>query len=281
MVYNTGGIDTVTLIVSNVDGADTATKIVNIYDCRGLAAPYFEDFESVTATDWNSAYCYLPECWGDIAIGASHRPKVVSSYQYISNLPDQALLIMAGISSGYADAAYALLPIFSDSLHHLSVAFDYRCESASYGNLTVGYWNDSLLTFHPVQNLTSHTGNYLRDTVSFAAVTASDNHTHIALKWYCSGSFYGVVIDNIEVFRDSSDFAPAGLAVDSMSAHCVTLSWQPYTEATAYHVTIGTTVDTMVSGTTVTLCGFDEASSFGHTFKRIYGCSPSEYRDRR
>ena len=29
------------------------------------------------------------------------------------------------------------------------------------------------------------------------------------------------------------------------------------------------------------LCGFDEASSFGHTFKRIYGCSPSEYRDRR
>ncbi|MBQ9169199.1 MAG: tetratricopeptide repeat protein [Bacteroidaceae bacterium] len=29
------------------------------------------------------------------------------------------------------------------------------------------------------------------------------------------------------------------------------------------------------------LCGFDEASSFGHTFKRIYGCSPSEFRDMR
>ena len=28
------------------------------------------------------------------------------------------------------------------------------------------------------------------------------------------------------------------------------------------------------------LCGFDETSSFGHTFKRIYGCSPSEYRDK-
>ena len=28
------------------------------------------------------------------------------------------------------------------------------------------------------------------------------------------------------------------------------------------------------------LCGFDETSSFGHTFKRIYGCSPSQYRDR-
>lgn len=29
------------------------------------------------------------------------------------------------------------------------------------------------------------------------------------------------------------------------------------------------------------LCGFDEASTFTHTFKRIYDCSPSEYRDKR
>ena len=28
------------------------------------------------------------------------------------------------------------------------------------------------------------------------------------------------------------------------------------------------------------LCGFDETSTFGHTFKRIYGCSPSQYRER-
>ena len=28
------------------------------------------------------------------------------------------------------------------------------------------------------------------------------------------------------------------------------------------------------------LCGFDETSSFSHTFKRIYGCSPTQYRDK-
>lgn len=28
------------------------------------------------------------------------------------------------------------------------------------------------------------------------------------------------------------------------------------------------------------LCGFDETSTFGHTFKRIYCCSPSQYRER-
>ena len=27
------------------------------------------------------------------------------------------------------------------------------------------------------------------------------------------------------------------------------------------------------------LCGFEETSSFGHSFKRIYGCSPSIYRE--
>lgn len=29
------------------------------------------------------------------------------------------------------------------------------------------------------------------------------------------------------------------------------------------------------------LCGFEETSSFSHTFKRIYGCSPTQYRDRK
>lgn len=29
------------------------------------------------------------------------------------------------------------------------------------------------------------------------------------------------------------------------------------------------------------LCGFEETSSFSHTFRRIYGCSPTQYRDRK
>ena len=26
-------------------------------------------------------------------------------------------------------------------------------------------------------------------------------------------------------------------------------------------------------------CGFDDASTFAHTFRRVYGCSPTQYRD--
>lgn len=29
------------------------------------------------------------------------------------------------------------------------------------------------------------------------------------------------------------------------------------------------------------MCGFEEASSFAHTFKRVYGCSPTQYREQR
>lgn len=262
--YTLIGVDTVTVIASNAYGTATAVAVVHIIDCRSAAAPYYEDFEGVTPTAWDAASCYLPGCWSSIAIGASHKPKVVSSYQYISNLPDQALLIMAGNNTGYADAAYAMLPSFSDSLQHLSVAFDYRCESANYGTLTVGYWNDSLLTFHAVQNLASHTGNYLRDTVSFAAVTASDNHTHIALKWYCNGSFYGVVIDNLEVFRDLHIQAPEMLTVENVTATCATLRWSDVDIATAYRITLGgaMSLDTVVTDTTITLCNLEDDADY-------------------
>ena len=27
------------------------------------------------------------------------------------------------------------------------------------------------------------------------------------------------------------------------------------------------------------LCGFSETSNFSHTFKRVYGCTPTQYRD--
>ncbi len=36
----------------------------------------------------------------------------------------------------------------------------------------------------------------------------------------------------------------------------------------------------MLLSTIANQCGFEDTSSFGHTFKRIYGCSPSQYRER-
>ena len=29
-----------------------------------------------------------------------------------------------------------------------------------------------------------------------------------------------------------------------------------------------------------TLCGFEDVSSFSHAFRRVYGCSPSQYKER-
>ena len=35
----------------------------------------------------------------------------------------------------------------------------------------------------------------------------------------------------------------------------------------------------MLLSTVAGQCGFEDTSSFDHTFKRIYGCTPSQYRE--
>ena len=264
VVYGQVGTDTITVIVSNPYGADTAMHVVGVYDCGNVVLPYYEDFDGVVpATTWSSLDGTLPQCWraeSQVAGANILKPQVVSSYQYISNLPSNALLMVAaGNNSAYSPWVQAVLPQFDAPLQNTVFAFDYRFESVNAGTLTVGYAYDT--NYVAVDTLTPYAAGYQHAEVGFADVVAPAG-ARIAMRFERESYFYGMVVDNIEVFRDSSEFAPAGFAVDSVSAHCVTLSWQPYTGATAYHVTIGTTVDTTVSGTTVTLCGLDEATAY-------------------
>ena len=52
VIYNEGGLDTITMILENAYGADTATAIVNVADCR-----------PVTAFPWVDDFSYQPYCW--------------------------------------------------------------------------------------------------------------------------------------------------------------------------------------------------------------------------
>lgn len=52
VIYNEGGLDTITMILANAYGADTATAIVNVADCR-----------PVTAFPWVDDFSYQPYCW--------------------------------------------------------------------------------------------------------------------------------------------------------------------------------------------------------------------------
>jgi len=201
ITYDHGGIDTITVISSNIYGADTATKEVHInVDCHAL--PYAEHFERVTATPFLEEG-YLPECWNYSWNGSSatYRPHVIANGHYCcpNILPSQALLMAAGSYGGLGDTVEVLLPRFANSLQTLSVAFDYRFEISNRGSLTVGYYDGNLFT--TLQTMTPHDRTYRRDTVNFASATAP--YERIVLRWIYSGSsYFAVVIDNIEVFRN-------------------------------------------------------------------------------
>lgn len=238
--YTSEGIDTVTVIVSNNYGADTATAVVTVIYCGTQTLPWFEDFEGVAGTN-SSTEGQLPTCWTYNWNGSlvSRAPHVISSngYRFISNLPDNALLMLAGSATGHGTLAEVALPLFADSLHTLAMAFDYRFENTTVGTLTVGFYDvDNVFT--TVKTILGHSGSYLRDTVSFANASLSslNEYTHIVLRWQHNSSYFGVAVDNIEVFPDNPIHAPANLTVDSIGHNSAVVSWQTVPGATAYHL---------------------------------------------
>lgn len=205
LVYTSGGIDTVIVVVTNSYGTDSAMAVVQVVDCAPQALPYYENFESVTATASDVAG-QLPACWDYSwnGSGAADAPHVIASggYQYISGFPGNALFMAAGYTpEGYGDLSEVIIPSLVDSLQNLSIAFDYRFEDANRGTLQVGYYQDTAFT--AVKTMIPHDGSYRRDTVNFANITTTDGV--IALRWSYGSNYYyyAVIIDNIEVFQNS------------------------------------------------------------------------------
>ena len=200
MTYTAGGTDTMMVIASNAYGADTAIVIVTVHDCTARPVPYIEDFDGEEATtEWETAGS-MPSCWiiKTSDASATTLPHIVSSYQYISAVTNNALLMMAGDPSqhGVCEMEMVAMPYINEPLTNLQLAFDY-CFESSRCVLEVGYYNSYRDVFTVVDTVTPHTGSYIRDTVSFLGVTA--NNVHIALRWSHSTSYWGVAIDNIEV----------------------------------------------------------------------------------
>ena len=268
--YTAEGVDTVTVVAVNVYGADTATAVIEVVNCNAKAVPYLEDFEGVATTAWNAAG-NMPTCWLSTTNGTQtqYAPHVIANngYSYLSNMPDKALLLVAG-SSNYGNRAEAVLPRFADALPTLSLALDYRYESAYSGTLSVGYYDDSNL-FVTVKTLTPHTGNYLRDTINFGVATLPD--AQIVIRWEHSSSYYAAVVDNINVFHDNSIFAPVGLTLDTLGSFCAGLSWMPFEGATGYHVTVDNLFDTVIDTTAIAFCGLTPNTAYTAHVATIVG----------
>jgi hypothetical protein len=203
MAYTLGGTDTMMVIASNAYGADTATATVSVTDCTPIATlPWEEDFNNVAAVAYNAANGKVPNCWNRYWNGsdAKFTPHVISSYPYnpISGYvssSNRALLLQAGTTAGYDSVAMVESPAFDVPLNGQLLSFYYMHESASYGTLSVGYLQDG--AFVGVADMEPQAAGRT-DTVSLQAIPAGVNR--FALQWKKTGTWYGVIVDNIQVF---------------------------------------------------------------------------------
>lgn len=205
MTYTAGGTDTMMVIASNAYGADSATVVVQVIDCTPITLPWLENFDALIGTNY-STEGPLPDCWRSYWNGtnAAYAPHVIGAYPYnpVSGYftsGQQALLLMAGTSSGWDSVAIVESPKVAGGLNGKRLSFYYQHESANYGQLSVGYMQDSV--FVSVADLpqqqTGQTVNLRLDSIP-----ASVNR--FALQWKKVGTWYGVIIDNVELSESDS-----------------------------------------------------------------------------
>ncbi len=204
MVYTTSGTDTVKVVATNAFGSDSATAVVQVTDCTPITLPWLENFDALIGTNYN-AEGSLPDCWRSYWNGnATYAPHVIGAYPYnpingYFTSGQLALLLMAGTSSGWDSVAIVESPKVAGGLNGKRLSFYYQHESANYGQLSVGYMQDSV--FVSVADLpqqqTGQTVNLRLDSIP-----ASVNR--FALQWKKVGTWYGVIIDNVELSESDS-----------------------------------------------------------------------------
>lgn len=204
IVYPSGGTDTVTVVATNAFGNDSATAVVQVTECSPITLPWTEDFNALLGTAYN-AEGPLPDCWHSYWNGsnATYAPHIINAYPYnpVSGYftsGQQALLLMAGNSTGWDSVAIVESPVFATPLNQMMLSFYYQHERSSMGILSVGYMQDSV--FVSVADLPQQqTGSTV--TVSLGAFPA--NIHRFALQWTQDtiwyGVWYGVIVDNMEV----------------------------------------------------------------------------------
>ena len=199
MVYTVGGTDTVKVVATNAFGSDSATVVVQVTDCTPITLPWSENFNALLSTDYN-AEGSLPDCWRSYWNGnATYAPHVIGAYPYnpingYFTSGQQALLLMAGNANGWDSVVIVESPKIAGGLNDKRLSFYYQQESYLRGVLSVGYIQDGV--FVSVADLPQQqTGNTV--TVSLDAFPANVNR--FALLWVQSTSWYGVIIDNMEL----------------------------------------------------------------------------------
>jgi len=229
---------------------------------------YTEGFENYTATAYNAAGV-APDCWS-VGGTSNNVPHVVTSdnsASYAWTHSGTKSFSLSGTANSYC---YGMLPIFAEDLNSLQIKFWARMESASSGELYLGYVTvDAPETFQTLKQIPSATTMTEHEIILDAL---PDNAKRLVFLWnYTGSSYYSCTIDDITVEEIPTCLKPTDLAViDSLTTtNSATITWTPGLNETNWFVqykksadSVWTFVPDSVKADTLVLAGLEPASAY-------------------
>ncbi|MBQ9638779.1 MAG: fibronectin type III domain-containing protein [Bacteroidales bacterium] len=164
---------------------------------------------------------------------------------YYSNMPyASSMRALSGSNSLYlyhgnqTQAAYALLPLFEDSVNQLQVAFDLNIDNANTA-LQVGVMTDPADTtsFTPIATCRpTTTRTWQHFEVSLAGYHGSGRYVGLRTQSSNSSSGWALYVDNVDVDLLPTCPKPTDLNVVATTAATATISWRANGTASTYEV---------------------------------------------
>ena len=217
-------------------------------DCDAVTLPYTENFDSYTGTTYSTTGP-TPTCWTTWTDNTSYpAPHVTSSGTgcYPSSGTNALTFVASSSADGVSTgaSAIAVLPTFVEDLNTLKLTFAYRMESATYGELRVGYVtnpNSPLTTFTQVAVIPGTT-TVSTDSIDFSTATNVPATGNIAFYWYKESTWYTCSVDDIVVTQAGTPGpgttcdAPTNVHTTNVGQTSATIAWTAGGDETSWNL---------------------------------------------
>ena len=212
--------------------------------CSPIALPFYENFDAYVGATSAANSGEISSCEFKGTNNSTEYPHVYSSTSYTSN--------NLRFYTTTAYYSYFALPMFTDSVHNISVTFDLLKTSANYGHIYVGLMSDpsDIATFTKVADAkVIDLNNWESFEVTFD--TCLNMGQYITFFAPDSISSY-TYLDNVVVSHLPTCRRPSNVNAENITANSATISWSAPTAAPAYEIEYGYAGYTQGYGTVVT-----------------------------
>ena len=218
------------------DQSDWSNEVSFATACEAITIDethtYTQGFEGYTGVSYSATNGVMPVCWDSYSTG-SVAPHIIGSgtgsYVYLH----EGTNALTFYGSGYC---YAAMPEFTNALSELEIKFWMQTESASNGELTLGYItaeDEDYSTFTAIETYANNNNSMVQRTTDLNEVPATA--TRLVFRWYYSTN-WSCCIDDVEVKLIPTCTAPTALEVTATTTHEATLSWTAGANETAWQI---------------------------------------------